>query len=139
MEKNKLTIYTDGGARGNPGPAAIGIVMEELGKEYSEFIGETTNNVAEYRAVIFALTKVRQILGGDVSENTEIEVRSDSELLVRQMNAKYKIKNEEIKNLFVEVWNRMQDFKKVSFVHTPREKNKAADALVNKALDMRLV
>ncbi len=139
MSKEKIIVYTDGGARGNPGPAAIGVVLKKLNKEYAEYVGETTNNVAEYKAVIFALKKAKQLLGEGVSGSTEIEIRSDSELLVNQMNAKYKIKNEGMKDLFIEVWNLMQDFGRVSFVHISREENKVADALVNKALDAKLV
>jgi len=131
--KNKLIIYTDGGARGNPGPAAIGVVVGD--KHYSEAIGNTTNNVAEYKAVIFGLKKAKSLLGGKKAEETEVEVRSDSELIVSQMNGKYKIKEEGLKPLFIDVWNLKQDFKSVIFKHIPREENKKADALVNRALD----
>lgn len=128
----KLVIYTDGGARGNPGPAAIGAVVD--GKEYAEAIGETTNNVAEYKAVIFALKKARHLLGHEETKETEIEINSDSELIVNQLNGRYKIKEDELKTLFVDVWNLEQDFKKVTFRRIPREENKAADKLVNKLL-----
>jgi len=146
MEKNKmnkLIIYTDGGARGNPGPAAIGFVIGThadggAGKEYSEYISETTNNVAEYKAVIFALKKAKSLLGGNKAKQAEVEVRSDSELLVSQMNGSYKIKEESLKMLFVDVWNLKTEFKGVSFAHIPREKNSRADALVNRELDSRL-
>jgi ribonuclease HI len=131
--KNKLIIYTDGGARGNPGPAAIGVVIGD--KSYSEAIGQTTNNVAEYQAVIFALKKAKALLGADKAKETELEIRSDSELIVSQMRGEYKIKDKELQPLFIEVWNRMQDFKKVEFVLIPREENQAADKLVNLELD----
>lgn len=131
--KEKVIVYTDGGARGNPGKAAIGVVVGN--HEYSEYIGETTNNVAEYKAVIFALKKAKQLFGGDECENIELEIRSDSELMVNQMNAKYKIKDLDLQPLFIDVWNSIQDFKHVSFVHINREKNKLADSLVNRALD----
>jgi ribonuclease HI len=137
MNNRRIIIYTDGGARGNPGPAAIGVVIEvgdEI-KEYGEQIGITTNNIAEYKAVIFALKKAKQLLGGDDCEKTEIEIRSDSELLVNQMNAKYKIKDDDLKTLFIDVWNLKQDFKKMLFIHIPRTKNKDADRLVNQSLD----
>ncbi|MFH0712478.1 MAG: ribonuclease HI family protein [Candidatus Jorgensenbacteria bacterium] len=130
---HKLIIYTDGGSRGNPGPSAIGVVAGD--KNYSEAIGNTTNNVAEYRAVIFALKKAKALLGGEKAKETELEIRSDSELLVSQVKGEYKIKDKELQPLFVEVWNKMQNFKKVNFVLIPREKNKGADALVNRALD----
>jgi len=131
--EDKLIIYTDGGSRGNPGPSAIGVVVG--GKEYCEQIGKATNNVAEYQAVIFALKKTRQILGGKKSIETEIEIRTDSELIQRQLSGKYRIKEEDLKILFVNVHNLLFDFKKVSFKHIPREENRRADFLVNKALD----
>ncbi|MEK7626724.1 MAG: ribonuclease HI family protein [Patescibacteria group bacterium] len=131
--KNKLVIYTDGGARGNPGPAAIGVVVGEKG--YGEAIGNTTNNVAEYKAVIFGLKKAKSLLGGKKAAEAEIEVRADSELVVSQLNGDYKIKEDNLKPLFIDVWNLRQDFKSVSFIHIPREKNREADRLVNQALD----
>lgn len=135
---NKIIINTDGGARGNPGPAAIGVVIAP-DKEYSEYIGETTNNVAEYRAVVFGLKKAKALLGGEKAGNADVEIRSDSELLVSQMNGKYKVKEESLRELFVDVWNLMTEFGSVSFVHVPREKNSHADALVNRELDGRLI
>src|SRR3989338_1269482 len=130
---SKLVIHTDGGARGNPGPAAIGVVVGE--KEYGEAIGKTTNNVAEYKAVIFALKKAKHLLGGKRAASTEVELRTDSELLTSQLNGEYKIKNKELQPLFIEIWNLKQDFKNVKFTQIPRAKNKEADRLVNKALD----
>lgn len=130
---SKIIIYTDGGARGNPGPAAIGALVGT--KEYAETIGEMTNNVAEYKAVIFALKKAKQQIGKEKAKETEVEIRSDSELVVSQLNGSYQIKNEELGKLFIEVWNLKQDFKGVKFIHIPREKNKTADKLVNKLLD----
>ncbi len=130
---SKTIIYTDGGARNNPGPAAIGIIIDS--KEYSKFLGEATNNEAEYQAVIFALKKVKQLIGKDKSKNAEIEVRSDSELIVSQLNGEYKIKENDLVPFFIEIWNLKQDFAKVDFVQIPREQNKKADLLVNKELD----
>lgn len=134
----KLIIYTDGGARGNPGPAAIGVAIDGLNKHYSEAIGNTTNNIAEYKAMIFGLKKAKSLLGGKKAEEADVEIRSDSELIVSQLNGKYKIKEESLKTLFIDVWNLKQDFKSVSFTHVPREKNKEADKLVNRALDTML-
>ncbi len=136
-----LVLYTDGGARGNPGPAAIGVVIQDSatgGKEYGERIEDTTNNVAEYKAMIFGLKKAKHLLGGDAAIKAEVEIRSDSELIVSQMNRKYKIKDQDLQPLFVELWNLTLDFKSVRFVHIPREENKEADALVNRALDVLL-
>jgi len=129
----KIVIYTDGGSRGNPGPSAIGVVIND--KEYSECIGVRTNNEAEYEAVVFALKKVKALYGKDALKSSEVEVRSDSELLIKQMNGEYKIMEPKIQELFLKVWNLKIDFKKVKFVVIPREKNQEADKLVNQALD----
>jgi ribonuclease HI len=137
MEREKINIYTDGGARGNPGPAAIGVFikMGSVEKKYSETIGETTNNVAEYKAVIFALKKVKQLIGNQKIGVTEIKIHTDSELIFKQIGGLYRVKDANLKLLFMEVWNLKQDFKKVEFMHIRRELNKEADKLVNHALD----
>lgn len=131
----KIILYTDGGSRGNPGPAALGVYVETLGKRYGECIGTKTNNEAEYAAIVFALKKVRVLLGKKEAKQTELECRMDSELACRQLNHQYKIENAKLQPLFLEIWNLMLDFQSVSFVHVPREKNQAADAEVNRALD----
>ncbi len=135
----KITIYTDGGSRGNPGPAAIGVVFcNEKGqkiKDYFKFLGKKTNNEAEYEAVIFALKKFKQLFGKKLAKNSEIELKSDSELLVKQLKGEYKILDSKIQTLFLIVWNLKLDFKKVKFKAISREKNKQADRLVNEALD----
>lgn len=138
----KIIIHIDGGSRGNPGPAAAGILfLNENGqifKQYSEYLGENfTNNEAEYLALIFALKKFKQIFGKKLAKNTEIEIRSDSELLVKQMRGEYKVLDAKIQPLFLESWNLRLDFKKVNFKLIPREKNKEADALVNAALNSK--
>lgn len=136
----KIIIYTDGGSRGNPGKAAIGVVFcnernQEI-KKYGEFLGDNlTNNEAEYLAVVSALKKFKSLFGKVIIENSEVEIRSDSELLVKQINGEYKILDEKIQKLFIEVWNLKIDFEKIKFKHIPREKNKEADKLVNEALD----
>lgn len=136
MKYEKLIIYTDGGARGNPGPAGIGAVFyDENNKkitELQEYIGEATNNQAEYKAVIAALKKVRE-LGA-----RELEFYLDSELVVRQLNREYKVKNGELAPLFLQIHNASLSFKKMSFKHIPREKNILADRLVNRAIDKEL-
>ncbi|MEA3272220.1 MAG: ribonuclease HI family protein [Patescibacteria group bacterium] len=124
----KLVIYTDGGARGNPGPAGVGVVVEGVG-EYKEYIGKTTNNQAEYRAVILALEKVKDV------EVDELDFYLDSELVVKQLNREYKVKNPGLAPLFLKIWNLSMGFKKVTFTHIRREKNKEADRLVNEAID----
>ena len=135
-----IIIYTDGGSRGNPGKAAIGVVFcnekEEIIKKFGEYLGDNlTNNEAEYQAVIFALKKFKAFFGKKIAEVSEVEVRSDSELLVNQMNGKYKLENEKIQKFFIEIWNLKIDFKNVKFKAIPREKNREADKLVNEALD----
>ncbi|MEK7664865.1 MAG: ribonuclease HI family protein [Patescibacteria group bacterium] len=136
----KIIIYTDGGSRGNPGKAGIGVVFcNEMGQEikkYGEYLGDNlTNNEAEYSAVIFALKKFKALFGKKLAENSEVEIRSDSEFLVKQINGEYKILDEKIQKLFIEVWNLKLDFQSVKFKHIAREKNKEADRLANEALD----
>ncbi|MBI2591611.1 MAG: ribonuclease HI family protein [Candidatus Brennerbacteria bacterium] len=133
FNEEKIIVYTDGGARSNPGPAAIGVVIGN--KKYSEFIGVGTNNEAEYKAVILALKKLRHLIGKKGIESQEIEIRMDSELVQKQLSGEYKIKEKDLQLLFVEIWNLRLDFKNLSFVHIPREQNRLADKLVNEALD----
>jgi len=136
----KIIIYVDGGSRGNPGPAAIGVLFcnekKQCFKRYSEYLGDNiTNNEAEYRAVIFALQKFKLVFGKKLAQNSEIELKSDSELLVKQLQGSYKILDEKIQPLFLKVWNLKIDFKRVKFTLVSRENNKEADQLVNEALD----
>lgn len=135
----KLIIYTDGGSRGNPGPAAIGVVFTDgrgrPAKRYGKPIGVKTNNEAEYEAVLFALQKARALLGKEKIKAMDIEVRMDSELVCRQLNAEYKIEEEHLWPFFMKIWNTRLDFGRLSFRHVPREQNREADRLVNEALD----
>lgn len=150
----KITIFCDGGARGNPGPAAVGVVVKILPVTsnwlpvtISKYIGEATNNQAEYRAVIEALKWVqRNIAGsnqlapipgmGEKVKDLEIECFLDSELVVEQLNQRYKIKNEGLKPLFWQVRDLVMALGgRVSFKYIPRGQNKEADKLVNKAID----
>ncbi|MBI4262456.1 ribonuclease HI family protein [Candidatus Uhrbacteria bacterium] len=129
------TLYTDGGARGNPGPAGIGVVLrwtDDHGQHeqaYKEYIGATTNNVAEYRALCkgFALAKGKGA--------THVECFLDSELVVKQLNREYRVKDKELQALFLQVWNCASAFTRCVFRHIPREENSQADALVNEAID----
>jgi len=138
----KIIIYTDGGSRGNPGPAAFGVVIcDETGKvlkEYGETIGVRTNNEAEYEAVVFGLKKVKALYGKSALKSSEVEVRSDSELLIKQMNGKFKVLEPKIQELFLKLWNLKIDFDKIKFTSVEREKNKEADRLVNQALDSQV-
>jgi ribonuclease HI len=125
-----LKAYTDGASKGNPGPAAIGYVIEKDGnviEEHSEFIGIATNNIAEYKALITALIKMKS-LGA-----TDVFIFSDSELMVRQINKIYKVKNERLKPFFFEADNLLKSFDSCEIIHIPREKNSVADGLANKA------
>ncbi|MDD5043184.1 MAG: ribonuclease HI family protein [Patescibacteria group bacterium] len=131
----KLKVYTDGGARGNPGPAGIGAVIKDLKKvlwSAGKYIGETTNNQAEYKALIFGLEKAKEL------KAVEVECFLDSELVAKQMNREYKVKDKDLAPLFVKVWNLTMGFKKVTFKHIYREDNKDADFLVNEAIDKAL-
>ncbi|HOZ55907.1 MAG TPA: ribonuclease HI family protein [bacterium] len=133
MKYKKLIIHTDGGARGNPGPAGIGVVIcneeKKVVAEISRYIGETTNNQAEYRALLAAIEKAKDF------DAEEIVFYLDSELVVKQLNREYKVKNQELAPLFVKIYNATLGFKKVTFHHIPREKNKEADKLANEAMD----
>lgn len=136
----KVIIHTDGGVRGNPGPGAIGVVIcdgtGKIIKKYGEYLGpHSTNNEAEYQAVIFALKKIRFLFGKKKIKELELELRTDSKLLVHQILGKYKILEPVIQQLFLELWNLKVDFPRIRFILIPREKNKEADRLVNEALD----
>lgn len=135
----KIIIYIDGGSRGNPGPAGAGVVFynekEQVIKRYSQFLGRATNNEAEYQALIVALKKFKALFGKKMAKSSEIEVRSDSEFLVRQLKGEYKVLDKKIQPLFLQAWNLKMDFKKIKIKHISRSKNKEADNLVNEALD----
>lgn len=136
---SKYFVYCDGGARGNPGPAGIGVVIfsekNKPLKRISKYIGETTNNQAEYRAVIAALNEIPR-LDRNPLVKPEIQVFLDSQLIVEQMNGRYKIKNENLKPLYWQIRDLiMQLGGGVVFEYIPREKNKEADKLVNEAID----
>lgn len=137
----KVIIYTDGGSRGNPGPAAIGVIFtDEKGKvikEYAQKIGRATNNEAEYEAVIFALGKTKLLFGRKKAKTMEVEIRMDSEFVAKQLNGQYKILDRKIEELFLRTWNLKIDFGKVVFKYIPRSENREADKLVNRALDYK--
>ncbi len=129
----KLIIYTDGGARGNPGPAGIGVAIynekKSLIAEVSNYIGVATNNQAEYQALVAAFKKAAQ-LGA-----SELECYLDSELVVKQLKREYKVKNKDLAPLFLTIHNLSLNFKKISYTHIPRERNEVADRLANEAMD----
>ncbi len=129
----KLIVNVDGGARGNPGPAAIGIVVRDgegnVLQDLGETIGEATNNVAEYRALIRGIGLARD-LGA-----TELQIHGDSELVVKQMLGQYKVKHPDMKPLHAEAKAALDGLDSWSISHVRREQNAEADALVNQALD----
>ncbi len=128
----EIVLYIDGAARGNPGPAGIGAVIKDRDTpviQLSEYIGEATNNVAEYSALLMALQKAREV-GARV-----LDIRSDSELLVRQLSGTYKVKNEGLKPFYSRVTELLSEFERVRFEHIPREQNTLADSLANRAID----
>lgn len=128
-------MYSDGGSRGNPGPAALGVFIETLDKSFGDFLGTKTNNEAEYAAIVAGLKKIKSLIGKEKAKKTKVECRMDSELACRQLNHIYKIENEKLQPLFFQVWNLMLDFSGVTFVHVRRELNTKADAEANKAMD----
>jgi len=135
----KITIFTDGGSRGNPGPAAIGVYMTDakgkVVKEVSETIGNATNNFAEYQAVMRGLQTAKERFGKKTKE-MQFELKLDSELVKKQLNSEYQIKEIGLVPHFIEIHNlRVSSFPHLKLTHVPREKNKEADRLVNKALD----
>ena len=134
MKSRKLFIYIDGGARGNPGPAGIGVVMLDSGKkkikEIYKYIGEATNNIAEYSALVCALEEAR-VYGAE-----DIVLHMDSELVAKQLSGEYKVKNAGIRNLFEKAVEILKVFNSFEIKHIDRSQNKDADKLVNKAINL---
>lgn len=134
MKSKTFFLYADGGSRGNPGPAGIGAVIldarKKKVKEVFKYIGETTNNNAEYSALICGLEEVRG-LGGD-----EVVINLDSELVVKQLSGEYRVKNADIKPLFEKAIGVLKNFKSFEIHHIDRSKNRDADKLVNKAINL---
>ena len=129
----KIKIFTDGGARGNPGPAAIGVVITDdkgkIIKKYSAYLGKLTNNQAEYKALIKGLELAQDL------KPQEVVCYLDSELVIKQMKQEYKVKDKDLQPLFIKVWNLALSFKKATYQHIPRSLNKEADKLLNLELD----
>ena len=131
----EFTLYADGGARGNPGPAGAGaVLLDQDGNEveaFSSYLGETTNNQAEYQGLIMGLE------GAIKHKVASLTVRLDSELVVRQMNGQYKVKNPGLKPLFQKARRLLESFERASIGHVPRAQNKRADELANLAMDRK--
>lgn len=128
-----LILFADGGARGNPGPAGAGAVLyDQAGREMaalSKYLGRATNNAAEYQALIMGLGEARRLGAG------QITVKMDSELVVRQLLGRYKVKAPGLKPLYAQAKDLLQGFARVSILHIPREANRRADELANRAMD----
>lgn len=133
VKYKKLIINTDGGARGNPGLAGIGVIIKtdtgQVVAKISKHLGEATNNQAEYQAILAGIMKAKE-LGAEA-----VDFYLDSELAVKQLNREYKVRNKELAPLYVKIYNLTLQFKKVTFSHVRREFNKEADALANEAMD----
>lgn len=133
------TIYTDGGARGNPGPAGAGAVIYDINMrkvaEAKAFLGTQTNNWAEYEAVILGLSKLNEMVSKEDQKDTDVTLRLDSELVQRQLLGQYKVKDAALYKQYLKVQNFIAKFPKITFEHVRREKNVEADALANKAMD----
>ena len=134
-----FTIHADGGARGNPGPAGAGaIIRDEFGvsvASVSKFLGHQTNNFAEYEAVILAFEALVELVPLIEHDATEVAVKLDSELVVKQMNGLYKVRNPTLREQKARLAQVASAFGTVSFTHVPREENSDADALANAAMD----
>jgi len=137
----KIYLNTDGGSRGNPGPAGCGAVISDeqnkVLKKASKFLGTATNNEAEYQAVILGLETVKKILGTEKLKDIEVVVRMDSELVCKQLNGEYQLKEEKLFQHFIKIWNlKVKDVPNVRFMYVPREQNSIADGLANEAMDL---
>lgn len=135
----KVIAYTDGGSRGNPGPAGVGVyITDEMGevlKEVAEFIGNSTNNFAEYHGVLIALQTLKSMFGKQ-TKDMEFELKMDSELVKKQLNGEYQIKEPGLVPMFIEIHNmRVANFPNLTLTHIKRELNKEADRLANEAMD----
>ena len=132
----RVRVFSDGAARGNPGPAGAGAVLLDDGGHVIErlgrFLGKQTNNVAEYEGLLLGLRKARAL------GVREVEVRADSQLLIRQLQGSYAVKNEVLKRLHAEALALLRAFDKYELVHVPREENALADEMSNRAIDERL-
>ncbi|MCX6712142.1 MAG: ribonuclease HI family protein [Candidatus Vogelbacteria bacterium] len=136
----KIYLNTDGGSRGNPGPAGAGAFIYnekgEMVRKAHQFLGVMTNNEAEYHAVILGVETLKKVFGKEKIKNLAVTVRLDSELVCRQLCNEYQIKEEKLIPLFIKIHNlQVAEFKQLSFESIPREKNVEADQLANKAMD----
>ena len=136
-----ITVFTDGGARSNPGPSGVGIsIVDSTGKpikEFSKYIGEQTNNFAEYEAVALALEAIKKMYGTK-TKTLQVHVKLDSELIKKQITNEYQIKEETLFPQYIKVHNLIvSSFPNITFTHIPRAENKRADELANEAMDRK--
>ena len=134
----KIIIYTDGGSRNNPGMAGAGVfIIDEKGKELKKakkFLGIQTNNWAEYEALILGLETLKKMFGIK-TKDIDVEIKMDSQLIVRQLNGEYRVKESSLFEQFIKVNNLKIDFPNIKFTHISRDENKIADKLANEAMD----
>ena len=134
MKNKKIEIYVDGGSRGNPGPSGVGVVILNASgkrlKEISKYIGETTNNIAEYNALLYGLEEAL------ILRAEEVVINLDSELVAKQLTGDYRVKDSGLKPLFERAMNMLKSFKSFEVRHIEREMNKEADTLVNRAINL---
>jgi len=135
-KKKTIYIYVDGGARGNPGPAGVGVVLldedNKIISEISEYIGTATNNVAEYSAIIHGMQEALRL------KLKNVIIKVDSQLIARQLKGEYKVKNANLKKFFERALNLMKKFDTLVIIEIPREENKLADKLVNRAINLKI-
>ena len=135
-DSSHLTIHVDGASRGNPGPAGVGIIIVDeqgtTGVRISSYIGETTNNQAEYKALIMGLREAAR-LGAE-----HVDIKTDSKLVVEQVRGKYRVRHANLRPLFEEAKQLLAEFRSFTITHIPRHQNNAADALANEAVDRHL-
>ena len=135
----RYTIHSDGGARGNPGPAGAGAVIRDdrgnIVSSVSDYLGHQTNNVAEYEAIIRALEKLKTLIPENDCALTDVQVKMDSELVVKQVKGEYKVKHPVLQEKRARLAQLESDFHSLSFEHVFRTENKDADALANQAMD----
>jgi ribonuclease HI len=141
QDKNYFTIFSDGGARGNPGDAAYGWLLfdpnGQLIQLNGKYIGVATNNLAEYTGILEALKYAKKNKKGFDQEISNLKCVLDSELIVKQLNKQYKVKNQELKKLYIQIQDILKDFEHVEFTHVRRENNIHADKLVNIILNAK--
>jgi len=143
MEIKKIIVYTDGGSRNNPGNAGCGVYITNQGgvalKRIAKPLGIQTNNWAEYEGVVTAFETLKKMFGKEATKKMQVEIISDSELIIKQLRGEYQVKDENLCKQFIKIWNlRASQFPNVTFTHVLRKFNKEADRLANEAMDSQM-